>query len=551
MNASGPDGLLVRSLRLLTASGLWALLLSVSAFGQEAAPVASCESLATLVLPDTTITLAQRVEAGEFKLPEQGRPPTGGDAGRRPRGETRLPTGGPRADAADTKSLPAFCRVAATLEPTSDSTIRMEVWLPMSAWNGKFMGVGGGGWAGSIMYAARFAGATGLIDGLRRGYATATTDSGHDSSKPEEAGGRFTLGHPEKVVDYGYRAVHLMTVRGKEITQAFYGTAPEHAYFLGASRGGYEAVTEAMRFPEDYDGIAAAWPPNPFVLFNAAQLWANWLIAKNPARFIPQDKYAMVHEAVLRACDELDGAKDRQLDNPVNCHFDPRDLLCKGADSPDCLTAPQAELLQKTYQGPVNPRTGEVIFPGPAPGNELGEMYAFATGEPRAVASEMFKYVVFQDPSWDWKTLDWDSDIEKALEATSPMLIAYPRFKQLADHGGKLMMFIGWVNYHNPRQLIDYYERAVMEMGAERAADSIRLFTIPGMFEETMFDKVKLLEDWVEKGTAPEGNIVSYHAAGKLLRTRPLCAYPTLARYKGTGSTDEASNFVCAESKFR
>jgi feruloyl esterase len=427
----------------------------------------------------------------------------------------------------------------------------MEVWLPMSAWNGKFMGVGGGGWAGSIMYAARFAGATGLIDGLRRGYATATTDSGHDSSKPEEAGGRFTLGHPEKVVDYGYRAVHLMTVRGKEITKAFYGTAPEHAYFLGASRGGYEAVTEAMRFPEDYDGIAAAWPPNPFVLFNAAQLWANWLIAKNPARFIPQDKYAMVHDAVLRACDELDGAKDRQLDNPVNCHFDPRVLLCNGADSPDCLTAPQAELLQKTYQGPVNPRTGEVIFPGPAPGNELGEMYAFATGEPRAVASEMFKYVVFQDPSWDWKTLDWDSDIEKALEATSPMLIAYPRFKQLAARGGKLMLFIGWVNYHNPRQLIDYYEKAAMEMGAEQAADSMRLFTIPGMFEETMFDKVKLLEDWVEKGTAPEGNIVSYHAAGKLLRTRPLCAYPTMARYKGMGSTDEASNFVCAESKFR
>jgi feruloyl esterase len=548
--AGARRGLWWQACQPVAVAGLWMLLPSVSAFGQEAAPVVSCESLATLALPDTTITTAERVAAGEFKLPEPTRPPTGGAPTGRPPGESRLPTGGPRADAADTRSLPAFCRVAATLKPTSDSSIRIEVWLPVSAWNGKFMGVGGGGWAGSIMYAARFAGATGLIDGLRRGYATATTDSGHDASKPEEAGGRFTLGHPEKIVDYGYRAVHLMTARGKEITTAFYGVPPRHAYFFGASRGGYEAVTEAMRFPEDYDGIAAAWPPNPFVLFNAAQLWANWLIAKDPSRLVPQSKYPMVHEAVLKACDELDGAKDRQLDNPLNCHFDPGVLLCQGADGPECLTAPQVELLRKTYQGPVNPRTGEVIFPGPAPGNELGEMYSFATGQPRAVASEMFKYVVFQDPDWDWKTLNWDSDIDKAVGATAPMLTAYPRFKRLAEHGGKLMMLIAWVNYHNPKQLIEYYEEAVKDMGAEKAADSLRLFTIPGLFEETMFDKVKLVEDWVEKGRAPEENTVSYYAAGKLLRTRPLCAYPKVVKYEGTGSTDDAGNFVCAESTF-
>lgn len=536
--------------RSLAGASLWVLLPGVSAFSQEAAPVVSCESLATLALPDTTITAAEPVAAGAFTLPEQTRPPARPEDGR-PGGEARLPTGGPRADAADTKSLPAFCRVAATSKPTSDSSIRIEVWLPMSGWNGKFMGVGGGGWAGNINYAARFAGATGLIDGLRRGYAAATTDSGHDSSKPEEAGGRFILGHPEKAIDYGYRAVHLMTVRGKEITKAFYGTAPRRAYFFGASRGGYEAVTEATRFPEDYDGISAAWPPNPFVLFNAAQLWANWLIARDPARFMPQGKYAMVHEAVLEACDGLDGAKDRQIDNPLHCRFDPRTLLCRGADGPDCLTAPQVELLQRTYEGPVNPRTGEVIFPGPAPGNEVGEMYAFATGEPRAVASDMFKYVVFQDPAWDWKSLDWDSDIDKAIEATSPMLIAHPRFRALADKGGKLMMFIGWVNYHNPKQLMQYYEDAVQDMGADRAADSIRLFAIPGRFEETQFDKVRLLEDWVEKGLAPEAGVVSYHADGKLLRTRPLCAYPKSARYRGTGSTDDASHFDCAESRYR
>ena len=491
--------------------------------------------------------MAQPVGAGEFKLPEERRQPAGAATGRP--AESRLPTGATRPEAADTRSLPAFCRVAATLKPTSDSNIRIEVWLPLSGWNGKFMGVGGGGFAGNIMYVGRFAGAMGLVDAVRRGYAAATTDSGHDASKPEEAGGSFALGHPEKVIDYGYRAVHLMTVRGKEITKAFYGAAPKHSYFFGASRGGYEAVTEAARFPEDYDGIAAGWPPNPFVLFNAQQLWANWLIAKDRARFIPQSKYAMIHEAVLKACDGLDGVKDGMLENPLNCRFDPRVLLCKGADAPDCLTAPQVELLQKTYQGPVNPRTGEVIFPGPAPGNELGEMYAFATGEPRAVASDMYKYIVFQDPNWDWKTLDWDSDIDKAIKATSSMLTAYPKFKPFAERGGKLLIFIGWINYHNPKQLIDYYKDAVMDMGADKAANSIRLLTIPGMFQETLFDKVDVIEQWVEKGKAPDQIIGTYMADGKVLRTRPLCAYPKVAQYKGTGSTDDAGNFFCAEQK--
>jgi feruloyl esterase len=163
----------------------------------------------------------------------------------------------------------------------------------------------------------------------------------------------------------------------------------------------------------------------------------------------------------------------------------------------------------------------------------------------------MFKYVVFQDPAWDWKTLDWDGDIDKAIEATAPMLTAYPRFQAFADKGGKLMTFVAWVNYHNPKQLMDYYDEAVRDMGAEKAARSIRLFTIPGRFEETMFDKVTLMEDWVERGRAPEAKTVSYHEAGKLLRTRPLCAYPELARYRGTGSTDDASNFACAESRYR
>jgi feruloyl esterase len=485
------------------------------------------------------ITLAQSYAAGEFKAP----PRTGGPgqaSGQNPGRGAGQETG--RGPVREQPPAPAFCQVAATLKPTSDSNIRIEVWLPTSGWNGKFLGVGGGGFAGRIGY-------EGLIDATRRGYAAAATDSGHDSSKPEEEEGRFALGHPEKVIDYGYRAVHLMTVEGKQITKAFYGTPAKHAYFFGSSRGGYEAITEAMRFPEDYDGIGAGWPPNPFVLFNAEQLWAAWLINKDRSRFIPQSKYAMIHEAVLKACDELDGVKDGVLENPLNCHFDPKVLLCKESDAPDCLTAPQVDLLQKTYQGPVNPRTGRVIFPGPALGDELGEMYRFATGEPRSVALDMYKDVVFQDPNWDWMTLNWDSDIDKAVKVTSPMLTADANLKGFVDHGGKLMIYIAWINYHNPLTLIDYCKDVVKNVGAGKAANSIRLFTIPGEFQETLFDKVDVMEQWVEKGKAPDQITGTYMANGKLLRTRPLCAYPKVAQYKGTGSTDDAQNFFCAEQK--
>jgi feruloyl esterase len=498
----------------------------VSALCHAATPAVSCENLAKLALPDTTITMAQPVAAGEFKMPANGMGP-----------------GAPQ-KSIDVSSLPAFCRVAATLKPSSDSNIRIEVWLPMPDWNGKFMGVGGGGWSGNINYER-------LIDGLRQGYAVANTDSGHDNTKPEEAGGRFLPGHPEKLIDYGYRAVHLMTLRSKDITTTFYGSAPKHSYFLGGSRGGYEAITEANRYPADYDGICAGWPANPFVLFNAEQIWPSWLINQKPERLIPQSKYAMIHAEVLKECDELDGVKDGLLENPQACHFDPKVLLCKGADAPDCLTAPQVELLQKTYQGPVNPRTGEVIFPGPPVGDEIAEMYRFAMPEPQSVALDMFKYVVFQDPNWDWKTMNWDSDIDKALAVTKPVLYTEPNFKAYIDRGGKLMIYSAWINYHNPAQFVDYYKKAVKNVGADKAANSLLLFTIPGVFRpETLFDQANLIDEWVENGKTPYEFTGTYFADGKVLRTRPICAYPKVAQYKGTGSTDEAANFVCAESKF-
>jgi feruloyl esterase len=534
--AARPYGL-PRQSKYFAVAGLAALLLGMSAFSQGATPAVSCESLAKLALPDTTITLAEPVAAGEFK-------------------DAPLPPGLPKAavamqsmsllfsDRADAP-LPAFCRIAATLKPSSDSNIHIEVWMPLSGWNGRFLGLGGGGWGGRIGY-------TDLKAGIRRGYATASTDTGH--SPADGNGASFSIGHPEKLIDYGYRAVHLMTVEGKDITKAYYGAAPKHAYFIGYSLGGYEAVTEAMRYPEDYNGIGAGAPPNPLVLFNAAQLWANVLIAQNHDRFIPEAKYAMVHKAVLQACATPMGLKEGIVDDPLSCRFDPKVLLCKGDDAPDCLTAPQVELLQKSYQGPVNPRTGESIFPGPAKGSEM-EMYPFATGEPRSVPLDMYKNVVFHNPNWDWKTLDFDKDVDLALKTTAPMLIAYPKFKDFADHGGKMMMYLGFLDYHNPQQLINFYKDAVKDMGTDKAEKSLRVFAVPGLVqghcdscgENAGFDKVGVLVDWVENGKTLDSITASYHADGKLVRTRPLCAYPKVAKYNGTGSTDDAANFVCAE----
>ena len=241
---ASPHRLARQALKCFAAGGLCALLIGAPASGQAGAPAVSCESLAKLVLPDATITMAQPVAAGEFQIPAGSRGP------------------GPTPGAAPPQA-PAFCRVAATLKPSSDSDIKMEVWLPGSGWNGKFLGVGNGGWAGRINYTGN---PLGLIDAVQRGYAAANTDTGHDAS--QTTGGSFVPGHPEKLIDYGYRAVHEMTVKAKAVVAAYYGVPPKHSYFIGCSLGGMQAVVEARRFPEDYDGIIAGAPANPMTLFN-------------------------------------------------------------------------------------------------------------------------------------------------------------------------------------------------------------------------------------------------------------------------------------------
>ena len=257
------------------------------------------------------------------------------------------------------RDLPAFCRVAATLAPTSDSDIKIEVWLPLSGWNGRLQAVGNGGWSGSIAY-------PGLASGIRQGYATASTDTGHSGSS-----GEFVQGHPEKLIDFGYRAVHEMTVTAKAIITAFNGSGPKLSYWNGCSSGGKQGLKEAQRYPADYDGIVAGAPANNWTHLEVGSLWVAQAVHKDEASFIPQAKFALIHKAVLDACDALDGVKDGVLEDPTRCHFDPQALKCAGEDAPTCLTAAQVEAARKIYAPATNPRTGKEIYPGLEPGSEM------------------------------------------------------------------------------------------------------------------------------------------------------------------------------------
>src|SRR5665213_1314807 len=280
---------------------------------------ATCESLASLGLPNATITLAQPVAAGEFTPP----------------GKT---AGGPPPTVAY-KDLPAFCRVAASLKPTSDSDIRIEVWLPMAGWNGKLQSVGNGAWAGSISYPA-------LATALAEGYAAASTDTGHAGNNPD-----FILGHPDKLADFVYRSVHEMTVAAKSVVNEFYGSAAKYSYWNGCSTGGRQAFTEAQRYPDDYDGIIAGAPAAYVTRLQGIQVWISQQANRNPSSLIPAEKFSLIHNAVLAACDGLDGVKDGVLENPTKCKFDPQMLACKEGDGPNCLNAEQVRTARMMYSG--------------------------------------------------------------------------------------------------------------------------------------------------------------------------------------------------------
>jgi len=511
----------------------WVAIVTVlSAAGLQAAT--TCENIASLKLPDTAITAAQSVAAHEFTPP------------------VPFPSAGPRGalSVVSPKDLPAFCRVAATIRPSKDSDIKFELWMPFSGWNTKFMGIGNGGWAGAISYAN-------MSEQLARGYATASTDTGHEGNNTDAS---FALGHPEKIADFGYRAVHEMTLKAKAIIAAYYGQAPKRSYWNGCSTGGRQALKEAQQFAADFDGIVAGAPANFFTHLSAQYVWVGQAIHKDESALIPASKLPLIHGAVLEACDARDGVKDGILEDPRRCDFDPKALECKSADGPNCLTTPQADLARRVYNPSINPRTKQQVYPGLMRGSELN--WGFGIGhvvaQPPALAMGVFKYVTLQDASWDYTKFDFDADLARVdridhgtINATDPDLTQFFRRR------GKLLQYHGWTDQGiSPLNSIGYYNSVLDAMGgAGKVKDSYRLFMVPGMDHcgggegPNTFDSISVIEQWVEKGKAPDQMIASHLKDGKAELTRPLCPYPAVAVYSGSGSTDDAANFSCAAPK--
>ena len=547
----------------LLACAALALLLAV--LPTAATAQRSCENLSALKLPDTTVTLAQTVPAGDFvppavaslgapgDLPGRGQGgrgaaegiPQGARGGGAPAG--RGGRGNPAA--AIYATLPNFCRVAAEIKPTSDSGIKIEVWMPSSDWNGKLQSTGNGGWSGAIGYTA-------MGQALARGYATAGTNTGHDGGS-----GSFALGHPEKLKDFGYRAVHLMTLEAKAIISAYYGRGPSLSYWNACSTGGRQGLREAQQFPNDYDGIIAGAPANYMTHLEAWTLWAPAAMNATPESAVPAAKFALIHQAVLAACDALDGVKDGVMEDPRNCHFDPKTLICKSGDASDCLTVAQAQTVTKIYEPATNPRTKAIIFPPFEPGSELGWTF-FAGPNPPSVATDLFKYETFKDANWDWHTFDFDKDVALADKVDGGVLNTLDsNLEPFFARGGKLIQYHGWADsLIAPGNSIDYYESVVEKLGGvSKVDDNYRLFMVPGMGHcgggegATNFDMVTALEAWREHDAAPERVIATKYAgnnpASGVAMTHPLCPYPQAAQYKGTGDTNDAANFVCAVPK--
>jgi len=515
-------------------------------WGQQADSRTKCAELAKLSLPHTSIVRAEVTEAGKVSLPDEKDPLFG--------------------------RLPAFCRVVAESHPSADSKIPIEVWLPLDGWSGRFQGVGNGGFAGSISYGD-------MANAVLHWDSTGGTDTGHTGTGGDAT---WALGHPEKIADFGYRGVHEMTLSGEAITQAFYGRAAGHRYFASCSDGGREALMEAQRFPGDYDGILAGAPA-----FNWTDLLADFLytvqtLQRDPASYIPASKLPAILKAVLATC-----AKDSAaafLDDPRRCHFDASTMLCAGADTDQCLTAPQATALKALYAGP-NLKEGKTVSHGWMPGAETGQngWAGWITGPAPgksavwAFASGYLDDMVYSKPDLDLEKLDLHKALKNAQSTTGSMLDAVnPDLSGFYGHGGKLILYHGWNDPAIPAlDTVDYFNKVVAAAGKETAAGFVRLFLVPGMQHcaggpgATEFGQGgpsadvapndpehsihRALEAWVEKGTAPERVTAARidMEGGKLTLsfTRPICPYPQVATYSGTGDRNSAASYVCAAAK--
>jgi feruloyl esterase len=487
---------------------------------------ATCASLASLALTDTTIVSAVEVAAGP--------PPAGTPA------PTFLPV-----IAATT--LPAYCKVTATIVPS----IGIEVWMPLKSWNGRFEGVGNHQFAGALDYGD-------MSYQMTRGYAVASTDAGHQGTNPLP-----WMQNAQQIVDYGYRGVHEMTLKAKAIIAAYYGQSANYNYWNGCSTGGKEALMEAQRYPDDYHGIVVGDPNFDQIGNRAMYVWDAQVTFANPATALSQAQLVLINNAVLKTCDANDGVTDGSVENPATCNFQPSSLVCTaGQDPTTCLTAAQAGALANLYAGPKNPRTGAEVYTGWPKGSELGWGGVIAGPGVFSTADQFFKNMVFKNQAWDWHTFNFDSDVTFATSNFGSLVNAVdPDLTPLEVAGTKMLHYHGWRDTNHPAgRSVEYYESVLAKLNTTNSrSDAItrtqkfyRLFMSPGSNGCTggstnpgNFDPMDTMITWVEGKTAPDRIVVNHLTGSVVDRTRPICPYPKIAAYNGTGSTDDAANFTC------
>ncbi len=533
----------------LVAAVTCAGLLTGAAYGETPKSTPDpCGGLAPLALESAKVVSATAVVAGAFTPPA---------------GLSPWLTGDP----SFYKSLPAFCRVVVKATPSADSDVAIEVWLPAAGWNGRFRGQGNGGFAGEIDFRS-------LAMAVSQGYAAAATNTGHAGGGTDAS---WALGHPEKVTDFGYRAVHEMTQVAKATIRAFYGRQPQRSYFASCSNGGRQALMEAQRFPEDYDGILAGAPANAWTRLLTKAIADAQATTLEAASYIPPAKLAAIAKGVNAACDAQDGVADGVVNDPRRCHFDPTTIQCKNGDSDSCLTAPQVAALGKLYAGPHD-SSGRAIFPGYVPGAEEGQggwglwitgpapgkslLFAFGVG--------YFSNMVYEKADWDYRSANLEQALKAAQEKTGQKLDATdPNLAPFAARGGKLILYHGW---NDPAisalNTIDYYDSVVARLGGRATEAFARLYMVPGMQHcgggpgpsffgqlgaaqpiEPERNVAVALERWVEAGKAPSSLVavkyVDDDPAKGAQSTRPLCPYPQVAAFRGQGDPNAAASFVC------
>ncbi len=507
--------------KIVAAGLLIAGALRISANAQQAD---ACERLASLVLPHATITSVARVDAGKFA------PPTGRRGG----------VAEPYAD------LGAFCRITTTTTIPPATEAKSEIWLPVNGWTHDYQPAGGGFYGGGMAYGR-------MREILRTGSATSASDAGINGGLP------FLIQHPELMNNIANAPFHAMVEQAKTLISTYYGAAPRFTLMdeCGGA-GSRDALAIVQRWPQDLDVVAATGSTNYGTHHGLAQMWLYWATHKDQASYIPEDKLPAIHRAALDACDAKDGVKDGVIEDPAHCKFDPGVLLCKGADGPTCLTAPQVVAVRTIYETPKDARTGATLYGPMVPGSEMSWPDMIARPRPYAYAEQFYRFMVFRDANWDYKTFtpDFAADVDRAdAPANLPINATNANIAPFIDHGGKLIMMGGWNDDLGPGNNITYYENVVRTVGAAKATKGIRLFMVPGMHHclgleypatyRVDFDLPGAAKQWKTTGKAPDQIVVTTTVKGEAPRRRLVCAYPKVSQYKGSGDTTDPSNFTC------